>query len=298
MIASITITYRPDISALRQQFESLRGQVDGMWVIDNGSSEPTLELLRNLCREFKAELQTLGYNSGIAHAQNVGIAAARNKDAAHILLMDQDSEATTDMVPTLARALEAAPNAAAAGPSSIDQRTGKRSFFVLDNGLWPLQWAPADAASHPPLPVGFLIASGTLMRCAALMDATPMRADWFIDHVDSEWCLRTRAQGWTLLGVPSAVLRHRLGDKVSRIWFLRWRQVAHHSALRDYYMFRNSVLLARQTYVPMRWKLFFLSRLVQFAGFFLVFVGQRRNRFAMMARGLCDGLRGRTGPWR
>ena len=298
MIASVTVTYQPDLIVLRQQLVSLQNQVQKMFVVDNGSTVSLRQELMALCIEYDAELEALPYNSGIAHAQNIGIGAALAQNASQILLMDQDSEATTDMVPTLARALEAAPNAAAAGPSSIDQRTGKRSFFVLDNGLWPLQWAPADAASHPPLPVGFLIASGTLVRCAALMDATPMRADWFIDHVDSEWCLRTRAQGWTLLGVPSAVLRHRLGDKVSRIWFLRWRQVAHHSALRDYYMFRNSVLIARQTYVPMRWKLFFLSRLVQFAGFFLVFVGQRRNRFAMMARGLCDGLRGRTGPWR
>ena len=28
-----------------------------------------------------------------------------------------------------------------------------------------------------------------------------MCASWFIDHVDSEWCLRMRAQGWLLLGV-------------------------------------------------------------------------------------------------
>ena len=123
-----------------------------------------------------------------------------------------------------------------------------------------------------------------------------MRSEWFIDHIDSEWCLRTRSQGWILLGVPDAVLHHRLGDKVSRIWFLRWRQVAHHSALRDYYMFRNSILLARQSYVPLRWKLFFLSRLVQFAGFFLVFVPQRQHRMALMAQGLRDGLAGRTGP--
>lgn len=298
MIASITVTYQPDITALQEQFESLRGQVDRTWVIDNGSSREILDLLQALCRSANAELQALGYNSGIAHAQNVGIEAARNEGATHVLLMDQDSTASDDMVSALAHALDSAPLAAAAGPSSVDKRTGRRSFFVLDNGWWPLQWAPPEAASHPPLAVGFLIASGTLLRCAALKGNEQMRAHWFIDHVDSEWCLRIRANGWTLLGVPSAVLHHRLGDRVSRIWFLRWRQVAHHNALRDYYMFRNSLLLARQAYVPLRWKVFFLSRLVQFAGFFLFFVGQRRERFAMMARGLVDGMRGRTGPWK
>jgi rhamnosyltransferase len=123
-----------------------------------------------------------------------------------------------------------------------------------------------------------------------------MRASWFIDHVDSEWCLRMRAQGWLLLGVSEAVLKHRLGDKVTRLWLLRWRQVAHHSPLRDYYMFRNSVLLAREPYVPLRWKLYFLSRLVQFAGFFLPFAPERGQRLRMMATGILHGLQGRTGP--
>ena len=121
MIISITITYQPDLATLRKQLESLRSQVASMWVIDNGSSEAKLESLQRLCKEFNVALQTLGYNSGIAHAQNVGIAAARAEGATHILLMDQDSEATQSMVATLAETLEAVPHAAAAGPSIGDQ---------------------------------------------------------------------------------------------------------------------------------------------------------------------------------
>ena len=71
--------------------------------------------------------------------------------------------------------------------------------------------------------------------------------------------------------------------------------MAHHSPLRDYYMFRNSILLAREPYVPLRWKLYFLSRLVQFAGFFLPFAPERGQRLRMMATGILHGLQGRTG---
>ncbi len=297
MIASITIAYMPDLNSLQRQLHNLRTQVQSMLVVDNGPAGQAREELEKICKIEGATLIPMQFNTGIAFAQNFGIQHAITKGAEWILLMDQDSDPAENMVSLLHTALLSNPLAAAAGPSSVDQRSGRRSFFVLDNGWWPQQWAPKTADfSSPPLSVGFLIASGTLVRRTALPTPAPMRSEWFIDHVDSEWCLRTRSQGWILLGVPDAVLHHRLGDKVSRIWFLRWRQVAHHSALRDYYMFRNSILLARQSYVPLRWKLFFLSRLVQFAGFFLVFVPQRQHRMALMAQGLRDGLAGRTGP--
>jgi rhamnosyltransferase len=296
MIASITVTYYPDLAALQRQLDSVAEQVHTMVVVDNGSPAPVLAALRALCTKLGALLLPLPHNQGIGAAQNAGIAQARQQGAQWVLLLDQDSEATPQMVGTLHAALQAQPRAAAAGPSSIDQRTGTHSFFVTDPGQWPRRWQPEPGVPHAPIEVGFLIASGTLLRCAALGDTSPMRASWFIDHVDSEWCLRMRAQGWLLLGVSEAVLKHRLGDKVTRLWLLRWRQVAHHSPLRDYYMFRNSILLAREPYVPLRWKLYFLSRLVQFAGFFLPFAPERGQRLRMMATGILHGLQGRTGP--
>ncbi|WP_295955487.1 hypothetical protein [Rhodoferax sp.] len=63
------------------------------------------------------------------------------------------------------------------------------------------------------------------------------------------------------------------------------------------YMFRNSILLSARPYTPWRWKLHFLARLVQFAGYFLPFTPQRFLRLRMMVRGVVDGLRGRTGPY-
>jgi len=296
MIASVTVTYQPDLIALRQQLVSLQWQVQKMFVVDNGSTAPLRQELTALCLEYDADLEVLPYNSGIAHAQNIGIGAALAQNASLILLMDQDSESVAGMVDTLAHALNESPQAAAAGPRSIDRRTG-HSSFLIDTGIWPRLCALDQKTPHDPIEVGFLISSGTLIRVQALGSATPMQSDWFIDHVDSEWCLRVRSQGWKLLGVPNAHLMHRLGDEVTKIWFLRWRQVAHHSPLRDYYMFRNSIFLVKKNYVQLRWKLFFLSRLFQYAGFFLIFTPKRIVRAKMMMEGLLDGLSGKAGTW-
>ena len=300
MIISITVTYQPELAALRRQLDSIRGQVEYMLVIDNGSAGQVLEGLRALCHDAGADLHAVGLNTGIAHAQNIGINAALGLGADMVLLLDQDSEATPGMVPALRESLEQNPRAAAAGPSTVDKRTGQSFYFPLDFnlGLWPKLWQPGRGAAPPSVEVAALIASGTLIRAGALETSAPMLASWFIDHVDTEWCFRKRAEGWLILGVPGAELRHELGDKVSRIWFLRWRTVAHHSPMRDFYMFRNTVLLVRKPYVSRRWSLYLLARLLMFAGFFLSFTPQRLLRLKMMAWGIFDGLRGRAGPWK
>jgi len=297
MIASITVTYQPDMDLLRRQLGSLQSQVQQIIVIDNGTTRVRQGEIKSTVDDFGGSVIFVGVNSGIAHAQNVGIQQAMSRGADMVLLLDQDSEACPAMVESLRKALDQEPHAAAAGPRSIDQRTG-HSFFLVDDGRWPRQRVYALEQHHPPVKVGFLVASGTLIRVAALDGLTPMQSNWFIDHVDSEWCLRVQSKGWLLLGVPDAHLKHRLGDEVTKVWFLGWRTVAHHSPLRDYYMFRNTVLLVKRPYVSLRWKLFFLSRLVQVAGFFVLLTPQRLKRLQMMCKGVADGIFNRTGPWK
>jgi len=271
-----------------------------MRVVDNGSSVPLRNDLEDLCSQYGVTLTALPNNTGIAHAQNVGIAAARAAGATHVLLMDQDSEATTGMVFALSQALDAVPRAAAAGPSTYDMRTGRATFFPLDflKGFWPKHWRPEDDFFPPLVEVAALISSGSLIRITALPEEAPMLYDWFIDHVDTEWCFRIRSKGWTLLGVPKAQLKHQLGDKTSQVWFFGWKPVAHHSPLRDYYMFRNSLFLVKKDYVSWRWKIYLTIRLFLFFIFFITYTPQRFNRLKMTTMGILDGIRGHTGKWK
>ncbi|MEO5797743.1 MAG: glycosyltransferase family 2 protein [Rhodoferax sp.] len=293
MIVSITICYRPDLSALRRQLDHLHGQVNTMLVINNGESPIGLA---ELCGELKVSLTSLGSNKGIAHAQNIGIQQAIHLGAQMVLLMDQDSEPQPGMVCHLSAALRAFPRAAAAGPCVQDMRNLKRSYFLTDTRAHPQTWMPAPGIAHQTIEAAYLIASGSLLQVRALAGIGPMRDDWFIDHIDTEWCLRARAKGWQMIGVADACLGHRLGEKMTTVWWLRERQVPHHSPLRHYYMFRNTILLVREPYVAWHWKRYHLLRLLKLFVFFLALVPQRAPRLRMMLRGLWDGMRNRTGP--
>jgi rhamnosyltransferase len=123
-----------------------------------------------------------------------------------------------------------------------------------------------------------------------------MRSDYFIDHVDTEWCLRALANGYQLLGIHDAKMIHSLGDKAKKIWFFGTRNISEHTPLRDYYMFRNTLLMLKDLSMPFTWKVFLVFRLAEFFVFFLIFSKERPLRFRLMMLGLRHGynnIRGR-----
>lgn len=297
-VVAVVVTYQPELEILKQLLDALVPQVTSVVCVDNGSHSD-LTAWTSKRNTNAIEIILLGENRGIAAAQNVGIEWARNRGAEFVLLMDQDSIPSTSMVAELLCAIASTTNdspafpVAAAGPVAVDRRTGQLSSFVIERFGLPARWRfPLDVETLPPfIEVGFLIASGTLIPVEVLKRIGGMRSDYFIDHVDTEWCFRARAAGYKLLGVPAAKLQHQLGDMIKRVWFLRFRQVMYHAPLRDYYMFRNSLLLLRDARMSFVWRVYFLWRLAQFAGYFLLFSGDRWLRLRAMSLGLVHGFK-------
>lgn len=302
-VVAIVVTYQPSLHELIAVLQSTSAQVDEVVVVDNTPS-PNPNLLE-CCPGIKnLHLVTLGDNLGIAYAHNVGIEWAYERKADYVLLLDQDSRPSPGMVDLLMRNL-ATENinklkVAGVGPAYEDPRTGIRSYFMVSRFGFPFRYKPEK--KHAPkelVTVSFLISSGSLIPMRAILAIGGKRSNYFIDHVDTEWCLRARASGYKLVGEHRALMAHSLGDEVKRFWFFYMRSVAYHSPLRDYYAFRNSLLMLHDVQVSLIWRLFMLSRMVQLSLYFLIFARQRRERLWLMLLGLCHGLRridGRLDP--
>jgi rhamnosyltransferase len=277
---------------------ALRPQVDFLVLVDNASS---LDVAGLVPTGSGIEFRRLEQNIGLAAAQNLGIERALEFGADYVLISDQDSLPPVRLVQQLAAAFEfpgtGAP-VAAVGPMTVDARTGVPSFFVVERHGHPQRYRPqhlADGGEPRPVEVAFLIASGSLLSADAIRAIGAMRSRYFIDHIDTEWCFRARRAGYRLLGVPAACIEHRLGDSVRKVWFFGWRQVMAHSPLRDYYMFRNTLLMLSDTPMRLTWRLHFLWRLLQFGVYFLGFTGDRWLRSRHMLLGLWHGLKGQGG---
>jgi rhamnosyltransferase len=294
---AIVVTFNPERDVLMREFALLAPQVDKIWLVDNASAQSLAAWVDCLGWAGKLELVQMPANLGLGAAQNAGIQLARSAGATHVLILDQDSQPMPNMVDRLLTASNQLQSAgvpvAAVAPVYADSATGPASGFVR------LGWL--DFTKQTVLPgqdvveADFVISSGSLIPVSVLDDIGPMDESLFIDHVDTEWCLRAQSKGYKLFGVPGARMVHTLGDRRTRIWFLRWRNVPYHSPFRYYYILRNSLLMQRRPYMPLKWRVAELIRCCRVVCFYGLFAPQRLACLRMMWRGIVDGLRGVSG---
>ncbi|MFM0278449.1 rhamnosyltransferase [Paraburkholderia sediminicola] len=305
-VATVIVTFNPDLATLRTMIEALQPQVDRIVVVDNASSAEVLGQITVLVREYSCSLEALATNLGIGAAQNRGLGALMKAeenspiDDRYVLFLDHDSIPAENMIELLLaadrRMRASGVRVGAVGPAIVDQRTGTTGRFICSSHFFVkrIKCEPDCGV----LSVDFLISSGTLVRIDTLLTIGEMNEELFIDHVDTEWCLRAKAAGYALFGVCGARLTHSLGDEVVPIWFGRMREVFVHSPVRDYYMCRNTLLILRKVRMSLGWRIFLLTRLVGSIVFFGATRPPRVRRIRCMLVGLRDGLLNRHGKMR
>lgn len=211
-------------------------------------------------------------NRGIAAAHNEGIRQLMERGCSHIVLLDQDSRLPDDypqrIVAEYERLSAAAGSAlAAVGPSLINGRTG--------------QPYPPAAGKHP-----FIIASGACLTPQVFEAVGPFDEGLFIDYVDAEWCWRAERLGYRCAQTPALSMTHTVGRRLLHIGPIHDIVSA---PPRYYYQTRNTLLLLRRSYVPLRWK---VSRMVKnlLRLFYVPFLAEGGQCLRHMLRGWRDGI--------
>ncbi len=290
-ITAVIVTYNPETKALAKTIDCLKSQVDAVVVIDNHSIE------QNELAEVYSEVHFifLPANLGLGKAHNLGIEYARNQGSNYVLLLDQDSQPEPNMVGQMLKTvtdLETKGIKFCAVGSRYKDEHGHLSDFVKIG--W-FRFTRNTCSDKEAVEADFLISSGTLIPVAVIDEVGMMDEVLFIDHIDTEWFMRAKNLGYKAYGCCAALMRHSLGEKTTKIWLARWRNVPYHSAFRYYYIFRNSLLLYRRQYMPFKWKLADWVRLGQIFIFFGLFAGDRLANLKMIGKGIVDGVKGKSG---
>lgn len=300
-VFAVVVTYLPSVQSLATLLMVLAPQLTRVVVVDNTPAEDmrAASLLDEL-KLSQVELIRLGANLGIAKALNVGIECAIKSGATHVLLSDQDSLPATDMVSGLLRAWSELTDegilVGALGPTFTDLHTNTTlpfqvhvpGRFFYGHLLPSVEQSNVEALT--------LITSGALIPIAAFHIVGPMREDFFIDHVDIEWCLRARAAGFRLFGTGYASMHHRMGDAYLQVWRLGWHRESAYSPTRVYYRIRNFVVLCKAPYVSTRWKVRNALYWLEFIYRHVIFGDERWRSLCMALHGLRDGFFGKMGP--
>lgn len=244
-IYAVIVTYHPNITNLSRLLCDLRQQGVLSIVVDNGSGYgSTLEDII-----LKEQLIALVKNKGIAAAQNIGIKRAISLGAKYICFFDQDSIITDGFISTLysdfCRIVANDSTIAAIGPRFVDSREGFFYALIQLNQYGLRKKVNAEYITSP-MRVSLIISSGSLVPVDKLEHIGLMDENFFIDYVDTEWCLRALARGYSIY-VSTALMKHAIGEYFIHLGRLK---VPVHSAFRRYYRIRNAFYMLKMSHVP------------------------------------------------
>lgn len=246
-ICSVIVTYNPNIDKVLNLVNQLVQQEVQVIIVDNNSKD--FQLSNDLSKN--CILINLKDNLGIALAQNKGIQEAIRLDASHIIFFDQDSKIDAHFIENIASDYSNLKdsNIIAIGPRFIDENKG--FFFpaleMHNNGL---MYKVNVEHIDKPIQVSVLISSGMLVSVSGLKDVGLMREEFFIDFVDTEWCLRAISKGYKIFLSKKAIMEHSVGDDTVELLGFK---VPVHSGFRRYYRVRNLFLM---------WKIPYISKLL------------------------------------
>jgi rhamnosyltransferase len=300
-VLAVVVTYNPDCGQLNVALNELLGQGCNIVVIDNGSNN--LSGVQGACAAIDSDNLVLlpqYSNVGLGAAHNIGIAEAIAGAFDYLLIMDQDSLPLTAIVENLVFAHKAkslVSKVSAVGVSYLNVDNGSESFFVRFGRLKFSRHYCRDKDADGCIEADFLISSGSLISLQALESIGQMDEGLFIDHVDTEWFLRAKHEGYVAYGVCNALMQHGLGENTHTVSLGgRQRNVPQHKSFRYYYIFRNSILLYKRRYASGLWKWNDIQRLVMISVMFGLFKAPRRANALMMLKGIWHGIVGKQGP--
>jgi rhamnosyltransferase len=282
-VCAVVVTYHPELKDV-DNLAKVRSQVEALVVVDNGSSEERLTILRVVSRRLDFILIENSENLGIGAALNTGVRWAQSHGYKWVALFDQDSTPEPGFIDAMIDATENFDSKIAVAiltPRHIDRDTGKNLEFAIAKDGSPLT----------------AITSGSFIPVEIFKVCGEFEEDLFIDRVDDEFSLRVRSFGYTIFLCRNAFLKHRIGEPdVRKILGIRRIRVRNHRPERRYYITRNRIIMVRRYWRHHTiWCLNDLQACLIDIVIIVLVESDRCQKLKMIMRGLYDGVTGRLG---
>lgn len=275
-IAAVVVLYNPSNEVFRN-VASYLPQVEVLYAVDNSETQAS-QIIAELRRISKVFYLANNCNLGVARALNIGAEKAAEAGFDFLLTMDQDSQASPDMVERM-----------------LECRDGRDVAKV--GMIAPCHVTKASRANSGMCEfeeVMTPMTSGCLLNLSVYRMAGPFREDLFIDFVDNEYCLRLRKTGFKVFRANRAILEHNVGNIRKYGPFI----ATNHSPLRRYYKTRNRFLVNRLYRSDFSGHcLFDRVRLVKEIVSIVLFESDKLAKLRMMWRGYIDYRRGCFGKY-
>ena len=240
-IRVVIVLFHPDDEAI-EMVKSFQSRGQAPVAVVNAIDPARLTTLR----EAAVDVIINSGNVGLALALNQGIEHAFQSGTDYVMLLDQDTRPPPEMVDRLQElAIRCAGDEKAVGcigPLPVDRKRPDARTIAGKLGVGKGDLAEATT----------VITSGMLISRQAFEVVGGMWNELFIDQIDHEWCFRARAAGFAILVAPGVYMPHNMGDD-GFAFFGRYKPI-HRSPIRHYHIVRNTLWLARCSFIPLSWR--------------------------------------------
>jgi len=221
-VTAIVVTYNA-APWIERSLESLQGTEAELIVVDNGSTDGTVELVRKRFPEARlVEYENRGFGAG----NNAGMRLGSGR---YFLLLNPDAWLTGDALEQLVAFADAHPEAGVVGPKLLNpDGTLQRSvrgyptpWRIATEYFFLRKLAPRSRLLNAFFGAGFdhesvrtaefLGGACLLVRREAVDSIGGFDEDFFLMSEEVDWCYRFRQAGWDVLFYPGAEVVHVIG---------------------------------------------------------------------------------------
>lgn len=248
MIYALITLYNPD-KKVESNILQVSKQVDKVFLCDNSSNRYNL-----ICMANNIEYIFNGNNLGIAAAYNKVLTNKGEnelKDDDYIIFFDQDTHIADNHIKSLIceyEQLSLTYKIGCMGPAFINEHSGRKDIPRLKKSL-----------SENSYQVKSVITSSMLTKYYVLEDVGYFNNNLFLDYVDFDLCWRMQQKGYICCWSNVCVMKHRVG--ISQLEFLG-NKFNIGNPIRDYYQTRDSLFLLKKSYVPIKFRVRFIYRII------------------------------------
>ncbi len=213
-------------------------------VVDNHSSDDSLEVLERARREFEFTLIKAPDNNGFSAGNNIGIEYAKSINSDYFVLLNNDTVVEHDFLEKLVNGFKASPNCGITtsrilyfsnpekvwyAGGALNMRTSRTEHFHYN--------CKDTTEDMKPMRVSF--ASGCCMCISreVIDEVGMLDEDFFLYEEDTEFCHRIQEYGFSIWYIPDSVIYHKVSSSTGV-----------GSATSQYYTIRNKYKMILKCY--------------------------------------------------
>lgn len=296
-LAAVIVTLHPELE-FKNRMVGMLGQVPTIVIVDNGTSGPAMEMLREIAREERISLIENKRNLGLAAAHNLGLQSLIERGFTWALTLDQDSEPAEDMVKQLCASYDNSVEKrkiAIIAPRIIDQGVEREALFLRRKNMWIYERVGCEEDDLENISTA--ITSGALINLHSFNALGGFREDFFIDYVDTDFCLRANLHGYQIIASCQARLMHQFGARQKVRKGIITLYPSFHSPERWYTIYRNRIPMLKKYALKFpHWMFYEIVAMFYTFTRMLLTEDQKIAKLMAIIKGTWDGITGKLGP--